>query len=93
MNILNKVLTYWFFPGAEKGWSCDVHFKQDNNYRNDEIVILDVYNCDIKNGDEAILGFFKNSIYRAVMKASPFSISPYEDEFEGEIIFRFIANK
>ena len=70
-------------------WFCYVFITQD---RNGNVNTVDVDNCgdSIMNIDEnPKLNSFKNSIERAVYKASPFPLAPSEDAFSEQIIFEF----
>ena len=88
-SIAAKVSTYWRFSGARSDWSCFVYITQglDGN-----VNTVKVDNCgdSIMNIDDSPkLSSFKNSIERAVYKASPFPLAPTEDASSKQIIFEF----
>ena len=88
-SVITKINTYWRYSGARSDWSCYVFITQD---RNGNVNTVDVDNCgdSIMNIDEnPKLSSFKNSIERAVYKASPFPLAPSEDAFSEQIIFEF----
>ena len=88
-SVITKIHTYWRYSGARSDWSCYVFITQD---RNGNVNTVDVDNCgdSIMNIDESPkLNSFKNSIERAVYKASPFPLAPSEDAFSEQIIFEF----
>jgi colicin import membrane protein len=55
------------------------------------VLAANIQNCTIDNSDKAIS--FKNSIERAVYKASPLPLAPDKDLFETEIMFYFRVNQ
>ena len=88
-SIAAKVRTYWRFSGARNDWSCFVYITQglDGN-----VNTVKVDNCgdSIMNiDDNPKLSSFKNSIERAVYKASPFPLAPTEAASGKQIIFEF----
>ena len=88
-SIAAKVRTYWRFSGARSDWSCFVYITQglDGN-----VNTVKVDNCgdSIMNiDDNPKLSSFKNSIEKAVYKASPFPLAPSEDIINKQIIFEF----
>ena len=88
-SVITKINTYWRYSGARSDWFCYVFITQD---RNGNVNTVDVDNCgdSIMNIDEnPKLNSFKNSIERAVYKASPFPLAPSEDAFSEQIIFEF----
>ena len=88
-SVITKINTYWRYSGARSDWFCYVFITQD---RNGNVTTVDVDNCgdSIMNIDEnPKLNSFKNSIERAVYKASPFPLAPSEDSFSEQIIFEF----
>ena len=88
-SVITKINTYWRYSGARSDWSCYVFITQD---RNGNVNTVNVDNCgdSIMNIDEnPKLSSFKNSIERAVYKASPFPLAPSEDAFSEQIIFEF----
>jgi colicin import membrane protein len=88
-SVITKINTYWRYSGARSDWFCYVFITQD---RNGNVNTVDVDNCgdSIMNIDKnPKLSSFKNSIERAVYKASPFPLAPSEDAFSEQIIFEF----
>ena len=88
-SVITKINSYWRYSGARSDWSCYVFITQD---RNGSVNTVDVDNCgdSIMNIDESPkLNSFKNSIERAVYKASPFPLAPSEDAFSEQIIVEF----
>ena len=88
-SVITKIHTYWRYSGARSDWSCYVFITQD---RNGNVITVNVDNCgdSIMNIDEnPKLNSFKNSIERAIYKASPFPLAPSEDAFSEQIIFEF----
>ena len=88
-SVITKINTYWRYSGARSDWFCYVFITQDSN---GNVNTVDVDNCgdSIMNIDEnPKLNSFKNSIERAVYKASPFPLAPSEDAFSEQIIFEF----
>ena len=88
-SVITKINTYWRYSGARSDWSCYVFITQD---RNGNVITVNVDNCgdSIMNIDEnPKLNSFKNSIERAIYKASPFPLAPSEDAFSEQIIFEF----
>ena len=88
-SVITKINTYWRYSGARSDWFCYVFITQD---RNGNVNTVEVDNCgdSIMNIDEnPKLSSFKNSIERAVYKASPFPLAPSEDAFSEQIIFEF----
>ena len=88
-SIAAKVRTYWRFSGARSDWSCFVYITPglDGN-----VNTVKVDNCgdSIMNiDDNPKLISFKNSIERAVYKASPFPLAPTGDASSKQIIFEF----
>jgi colicin import membrane protein len=85
--IAARVKKEWRYMGAEDHWRCDVHIIQ-NEYGYVEAV--NVQGCTIDDSDKALS--FKNSIERAVYKASPLPMAPDKSVFDTEIIFFFRVN-
>ena len=88
-SVITKINSYWRYSGARSDWSCYVFITQD---KDGNVNTVDVDNCgdSIMNIDEnPKLNSFKNSIERAVYKASPFPLAPSEDAFSEQIIFEF----
>ena len=86
--IAGKVRKEWRYQGAEDYWGCNVHIIQSEE---GHVLAANIQNCTIDNSDKAIS--FKNSIERAVYKASPLPLAPDKDLFETEIMFHFRVNQ
>jgi len=79
-QIQTKVGNNWNAPvNMTTGWSCEIMVEQDR--------LGDVLNVRTKkcSGSEA----FKNTVERAVRKASPLPIAPNNDVFEKKLTFIF----
>ena len=92
-NILERVRSYWNYQGAEVGWGCEVYVLQD---RDGTVEAVNIQNCSTGNSDNALMAddkarSFKNSIERAVYKASPLPIATDEGVFRRELMFYFRA--
>ena len=91
-NISARIKTFWRYSGARSDWFCYVFITQD---RNGNVNTVDVDNCgdSIINIDEnPKLNSFKNSIERAVYKASPFPYTSDDAIFDREIYMVFRVN-
>ena len=93
-NILERVRSYWNYQGAEVGWACEVYVLQD---RDGTVEAVNIQNCSTGNSDNALMAddkarSFKNSIERAVYKASPLPSAPDDAVFDREILLYFRAN-
>ena len=86
-HITAKVKSYWRYQGAEDDWECTVYVQQD---RVGNVEAVNIQNCNTGDSDKA--RSFKNSIERAVYKASPLPSSFYEGVFNLEIQFEFRVN-
>jgi len=86
-NITAKVKNMWHYSGHEKGWSCKVDVFQD---RQGVVKGVSVMQCNTDDSDKA--RSFKDSIERAVYKASPLPSAPDESVFDEVIYFTFVAN-
>ena len=86
-NIASRVKTYWRFQGANDNWFCTVRVLQD---RDGTVYLADVSECNTGNSPKA--QSFKNSIERAVYKASPLPSAPDDSVFDKSIMFKFSAN-
>ena len=89
--IATKIKSYWNYSGADDDWSCNVIVHQNENGK-----VLTVNIQDCKKGSNALMAddkarSFKNSIERAVYKASPLPIAPDEAVFRRELMFYFRA--
>ena len=86
-HIAARVRSYWMYQGAEDDWSCEVYILQSIE---GVVEAVNVQNCTLDDSDKA--RSFKDSIGRAVYKASPLPIAPDESVFEKEVLFRFLVN-
>ena len=86
-NIAARVKTFWRYQGADDDWSCNVYVQQDEN---GVVEAVNIQNCNLDDSEKARA--FKNSIERAVYKASPLPSAPDEAVFDREILFEFGVN-
>ena len=86
-NLSARVRSFWLYQGAEDDWTCDVYVIQD---RDGTVQAVDVRNCKVNDSSQA--QFFKDSIRRAVYKASPLPAAPDDAVFDREILFKFNVN-
>ena len=77
----------WRFTGQEDDWTANVYVVQD---RDGTVKVVDVRKTNVGNSSKAKA--FKDSIERAVYKASPLPAAPDESVFDEEIEFIFVAN-
>jgi colicin import membrane protein len=92
-DIATKVKSYWNYSGADDDWSCTVYVQQDVD---GNVEAVNIQNCNTGNSDNALMAddkarSFKNSIERAVYKASPLPIAPDDAVFDRELMFYFRA--
>ena len=85
-NIAARIKSYWNYQGAEDDWGCDVYALQDSE---GNVKAVNIRKCNVDDSEKARA--FKNSIERAVYKASPLPPSPDEAVFDEEIFFYFRA--
>ncbi len=83
-KVAEKVKGFWRYQGAKDNWGCDVHILQDMD---GNVQSVNVQSCNIDNNAKA--KSFKNSIERAVYKASPLPKPPIEAVFDNEILLHF----
>ena len=86
-NIAARVRTYWRYQGAEDDWTCNVFVQQDID---GNVKVVNIQKCNVDDSEKARA--FKNSIERAVYKASPLPSAPDAALFDREILFTFTAN-
>ena len=86
-NIAARVKSFWRYQGAEDDWTAEVYVVQD---RDGTVVAVDVRNANVDDSNKAKV--FKDSIRRAVYKASPLPSAPDEAVFDKELIFIFGVN-
>ncbi|MGE4570416.1 MAG: cell envelope integrity protein TolA [Gammaproteobacteria bacterium] len=85
--IAARVKDEWRYMGAEDDWGCDVYIIQDED---GYVEAVNVQGCTIDDSDKA--ASFRNSIERAVYKASPLPMAPDQSVFDTEIMFFFRVN-
>jgi len=86
-NIAARIKTNWRYQAAEDDWSCEVYVIQD---RQGQVKAVDVRNCNV--GDSSLAKSFRDSIERAVYKASPLPAAPDESVFDSEMYMLFSVN-
>ena len=86
-NINARVYSLWNYRGAQDDWGCDVYVLQDVD---GNVQAVDVQKCNLD--DSAQADAFRNSIERAVYKASPLPSAPDDAVFDREILFYFRVN-
>jgi len=86
-NIAARVKTFWRYQSAEDDWTCEVYVIQD---RQGQVKAVDVRNCNV--GDSSLAKSFRDSIERAVYKASPLPAAPDESVFDSEMYMLFSVN-
>lgn len=86
-QIAARVRSQWRYHGAEDNWSCNVYVLQDLN---GDVQSVDLHSCDISDNTKA--KSFKDSIERAVYKASPLPRAPDKSVFNREIFIKFRVN-
>ena len=87
-NIAEKVKANWRYQGAEDDWECEVYVVQD---RDGTVAAADVRNCNLEDSVQRAKTF-KDSIWRAVYKASPLPPAPDEVVFDKELMITFSVN-
>ena len=86
-NMKARILTFWRYQGADDDWNCSVYVLQN---RAGEVLAVDIRSCETDGSDKA--RSFRNSIERAVYKASPLPSAPDEAVYDPEFIFTFSTN-
>jgi hypothetical protein len=86
-NIAARVKSFWRYQGAEDDWTAEVYIVQD---RDGTVVAVDVRNANVDDSSKAKV--FKDSIRRAVYKASPLPSAPDEAVFDKELVIKFSVN-
>ena len=86
-NITARIKTSWRYQGAEKDWTAEVYVVQD---RDGNVKAVDVKNANV--GNSSLAKSFRDSIKRAVYKASPLPAAPDEAVFDSEIYMLFSVN-
>ena len=86
-NIAARVKTFWRYQSAEDDWTAEVLVVQD---RDGNVKAVNVKNANV--GNSSLGKSFKDSIERAVYKASPLPGAPDEAVFDKELYFIFSVN-
>jgi antitoxin component YwqK of YwqJK toxin-antitoxin module len=86
-NIAARVKSMWRYQGAEDDWTAEVYIVQD---RDGTVLAVDIRNSNV--GDSQKAKVFKDSIRRAVYKASPLPSAPDEAVFDDELMITFSVN-
>ena len=86
-NINARVYSLWNYRGAKDDWGCDVYVLQDVDGK---VQAVDVQKCNLDDSSQA--DAFRNSIERAVYKASPLPAAPDDAVFDREILLKFRVN-
>ncbi len=86
-QIAEKVKGQWRYQGAEDNWSCDVYILQNLNGK---VEGVSTQSCSVTY--LAKKKAFKNSIEKAVYKASPLPKAPIKSVFDREILLHFKVN-
>ena len=86
-QIAARVKENWRYHGAKNGWGCDVYILQDVN---GNVESVNPHSCSIDNSAKE--KSFKNSIERAVYKASPLPRAPDKTVFDRELVIHFKAD-
>ncbi|SEH69538.1 conserved hypothetical protein [Bathymodiolus azoricus thioautotrophic gill symbiont] len=87
-QIASRVNSQWRYSGAKDDWTCEVHIVQD---KGGVVKSVKLKSCNVNNKSRETS--FKNSIIRAVNKASPLPSAPDKSIFERNIIFNFYQNR
>ena len=87
-QIASRVNSQWRYSGAKDDWTCEVHIVQDQG---GVVKSVKLKSCNVDNKSRETS--FKNSIIRAVNKASPLPSAPDKSLFERNIIFNFYQNR
>ena len=83
-NIAAEVKSVWNFPGAEDDWFVELLVTQDREGK-----VLNVKTGDTNVGNSVTGKRFKDSVERAVSKATPLPISPDVSVWQKDILFTF----
>ncbi len=86
-QIAARVREYWRYKGAKDSWGCDVHIMQDAQ---GNVKSVNVQSCVVDKDSKR--KSFRDSIERAVNKASPLPSAPDKGVFDREILFHFRVN-
>ncbi len=86
-QIAARVKDKWRYNGAKDDWGCDVYILQDTD---GNVKSVNLTSCTIDASAKA--KSFKDSIERAVYKASPLPHAPDKTIFDREVVFHFRVN-
>ncbi len=86
-QIISRVHEQWRYQGAKDGWGCSVRILQDLN---GNVRVVTLKSCTTDNSANA--QYFKDSIERAVYKASPLPPAPDKSVFDAQVLFHFKVN-
>jgi len=86
-SIASKIRNNWVYQGAKDEWGCDVYILQD---KKGEVQSVNIQSCSVDNRSK--LRSFKNSIERAVYKASPLPAANSNETFSRELLLKFRVN-
>jgi len=86
-QIAARVREHWRYKGAKDSWGCDVHIMQDAQ---GNVKSVNVQSCIVDKNTKR--KSFRDSIERAVNKASPLPSAPDKGVFDREILFHFRVN-
>ncbi|WP_428087051.1 TonB C-terminal domain-containing protein [Candidatus Thioglobus sp.] len=86
-QIAARVKGKWRFQDAKDHWRCDVRILQDLNGK---VQIVNIQSCNVSSNAKSRA--FKDSIERAIYKASPLPNAPDKSVFDREILFIFKVN-
>ncbi|ABL02454.1 Cell division and transport-associated protein TolA [Candidatus Ruthia magnifica str. Cm (Calyptogena magnifica)] len=86
-QIALRIKEKWRYQGAKDSWSCDVEILQDLN---GQVKSVNLRFCNVD--DSAKAQSFKDSIERAVYKASPLPYAPDKSVFDAQVLFHFKVN-
>ncbi len=86
-QIASRIKEKWHYQGAKDNWSCDVQILQDLD---GQVKSVNLKSCNIDNIIK--VQSFKDSIERAVYKASPLPYAPDRSVFDAQVLFHFKVN-
>ncbi len=86
-QIASRIKEKWHYQGAKDSWSCDVQILQDLD---GQVKSVNLKSCNID--DSIKVQSFKDSIERAVYKASPLPYAPDMSVFDAQVLFHFKVN-
>ncbi|BBB23560.1 colicin import membrane protein [Isorropodon fossajaponicum endosymbiont JTNG4] len=86
-QIASRIKEKWRYQSAKDSWGCDVEILQDLN---GQVKSVNLKSCNVDNSAKA--QSFKDSIERAVYKASPLPDAPDKSVFDAQVLFHFKVN-